>query len=64
MNKNDKYYLILMAIVVVLGIVLIWFMIATLIEARKTVEATQAQTYDLQCLTEPIEKPLEQCKEQ
>lgn len=49
----------------IVAITFIAIVINLLIEVGNEVgHTTQTQTYDLQCLTEPIEKPLEQCKEQ
>ena len=49
----------------VVAITFIAIVINMLIGVGNEVErTTQAQTYNLQCLTEPTEKPLEECKEQ
>lgn len=49
----------------IVAITFIAIVINLLIEVGNEVErTTNAQTYDLTCLTQPIEKPLEQCKEQ
>lgn len=49
---------------VIVAIVFIALVINTLVEVSNEVKrTTNAQTYDLDCLTQPIEKPLEQCKE-
>lgn len=48
----------------IVAIAFIAFVINSLIEVSNEVErTTKAQTYDLDCLTQPIENPLEQCKE-
>lgn len=65
--KETKKIHIYCAVVLsaIVAITFIAIAINMLIEAGNEVErTTQAQTYDLQCLTEPIEKPLEECKEQ
>lgn len=62
-RKMDIYCAVALSAIV--AITFIAIAINMLIEVNNEIERTkQAQTYELQCLTEPTEKPLEECKEQ
>lgn len=64
MKNNKKLVAIVVACCLAVAMLFIWFVIATLVKVGREVEATSnAQTYDLDCLTQPIEKPLTDCKE-
>lgn len=63
--KEVKKMYIYCAVVLsaIVAITFIAIVINLLIEVGNEVEhTTQAQTYDLQCLTEPIENPLQDCQ--
>lgn len=61
MTEEEKKITIITVIIAILGLILATLMIITIGKATKT-EVSQA--YDLNCLTEPIEKPLEECRSQ
>lgn len=48
---------------VIVGLMIVGFMIATLVGVARTIEdKSKAPQYDLNCLTEPVEKPLTECR--
>lgn len=62
-KKVDIYCAVVLSAIV--AIAFIACVISALINAGNEVErTTNAQTYDLNCLTQPIKKPLTECKEQ
>lgn len=64
MKNNKKLVAIVVACCLAGAMLFIWIVIATLVKVGREVEATSnAQAYDLNCLTQPIEKPLTECKE-
>lgn len=66
MNENEKLrraFIVAAVAVVVAGIVFVATMIIVLGQLTKATVDSKATQYDLNCLTEPVEKPLEECKE-
>ena len=64
MNKNpDKFVFICALVATILGIVFMIWVFVQIMTVRDEVERVTAQQYDLDCLTQPIEKPLTDCKE-
>lgn len=53
--------IILLAII---GLMIVGFMITTVVGVARTIEdKNKAAQYDLNCLTEPVERPLTECRE-
>lgn len=51
-------------LLVIIGLMIVGFMIATVVGVARTIDdKNKATQYNLNCLTEPIEKPLEECRE-
>lgn len=48
---------------IIVGIIFIITIAVSLIQINSAVEETKANKYDLNCLTQAIEKPLTECKE-
>jgi hypothetical protein len=66
MNENEKLRRAFIATTVALiitGIIFVVTMAVSLIQISSAVEETKANKYDLNCLTQAIEKPLTECKE-
>lgn len=66
MNENEKLRRAFIATTVALiitGIIFVVTMVVSLIQISSAVEETKANKYDLNCLTQVIEKPLTECKE-
>lgn len=66
MNENEKLRRAFIATTVTLiiaGIIFIITMVISLAQINSAVEETKANKYDLNCLTQVIEKPLTECKE-
>lgn len=61
MDDYEKKITIITVIIAVLGLILATLMVIAIGKATKT---AVSQAYDLNCLTEPIEKPLEECRSQ
>lgn len=63
-NNPDKMTFILAIVGTILGVLFIVWIVTQMFVVRDEVErATTAQQYDLNCLTQPIEKPLTDCKQ-
>lgn len=66
MNENEKLrraFIVAAVAVVVVGIVFVATMIIVLGQLAKATVDSKANMYDMDCVTQPIEKPLEECKE-
>ena len=50
--------------VALLAVLTLGFVVCYTTSARRNYGCQQAQKYDFECLTQPNENPLEQCKEQ
>lgn len=59
MDDYEKKITIITVIIAILALILATLMIIAIGKATKT---AVGQAYDLDCLTEPIEKPLEECR--
>lgn len=65
-NEKDnltKAFLAAAIATVATGLVFIIIMVITLIDMGATMKSYEAEKYDLNCVTQPIEKPLTDCKE-
>ena len=65
MNENEKLrraFLASAVALVIVGIIFIATMIIALGQLTKATVDSKANMYDLDCVTEPIEKPLTECK--
>lgn len=65
-NENEKLrraFIVAAVAVVVVGIVFVATMIIALGQLAKATVDSKATQYDLNCLTEPVEKPLTECRE-
>lgn len=50
-------------LLVIIGLMIVGFMIATVVGVARTIEdKNKATQYDLDCLAEPVEKPLTECR--
>ena len=66
MNENEKLrraFIVAAVAVVVVGIVFVATTIIVLGQLTKATVDSKANMYDLNCLTEPVEKPLTECRE-
>ena len=66
MNENEKLrraFIVAAVAVVVVGIVFVATMIIVLGQLAKATVDSKANMYDMDCVIQPIEKPLEECKE-
>lgn len=66
MNENEKLrraFIVASVVVVVVGIVFVATMIIALGQLAKSTVDSKANMYDMNCLAQPIEKPLEECME-
>lgn len=65
MNESDKLRRAFIASAVALVAVGIMFVVTVCVSLSQLGKATdvQATKYDMNCLTQPIEKPLTECKE-
>lgn len=61
--KNEEKIVALALVGTLIGIVFIGWIIGELIAIGNNGRTTNAQRYDMNCLTQPIEKPLTECKE-
>ena len=59
MDDYEKKITIITVIIAILGLILATLMI---IAIGKTTKTAVSQAYGLNCLTEPIERPLEECR--
>lgn len=62
-NKKKEYIFIGALVGAALAIVLA-VVIVTVVPARKEYNSTKADKYDFNCLTEPREAPLTECKKE
>ena len=63
-NKELRRAFIASAVaLVVVGIVFVATMIIVLGQLTKVTVDSKANMYDMNCVTQPIEKPLDECKE-
>lgn len=65
MNENEKLrraFIAAAVAVVVVGIIFVATMIIALGQLTKATADSKADMYDLDCVTQPIEKPLTECK--
>lgn len=62
-NNPDKMTFIVAVVGTIFGVLFIVWIVAQMFVVRDEVERATAQQYDLNCLTEPIEKPLTDCKQ-
>ena len=62
-NNPDKMTFIVAVVGTIFGVLFIVWIVAQMFVVRDEVERATAQHYDLNCLTEPIEKPLTDCKQ-
>ena len=61
-NKPDKVVFIVSLIGTILGVLFIMWIVKQLFIVRDEVERSQQATvYDMECLTQPIERPLQDC---
>lgn len=66
MNESEKLrraFIVAAVAVVVVGIVFVATMIIVLGQLTKVTVDSKANMYDMNCVAQPIEKPLEECKE-
>lgn len=66
MNENEKLrraFIVAAVAVVVVGIVFVATMIIALGQLAKATVDSKANMYDMDCVAQPIEKPLEECRE-
>lgn len=62
-KENKLAYIGGIVLLVITGLMIVGFTIATVIVVARTIEDNnKAPQYDLNCLTEPAEKPLTECK--
>lgn len=64
-NENEKLrraFIVAAVAVVVVGIVFVATMIIALGQLAKATVDSKAPQYDLNCLTEPVERPLTECR--
>lgn len=62
-NKPDKMTFIVAIVGTIFGVLFLVWIVAQMFVVRDEVERATAQHYDLNCLTQPIEKPLTDCKQ-
>ena len=65
-NEKDnltKAFLAAAIATVVTGLVFVIIMVITLIDMGATMKSYEAEKYDFNCVTQPIGKPLTDCKE-
>lgn len=62
-KKLRNAFIVAAVAVVVVGIVFVATMIIVLGQLTKATVDSKANMYDMDCVTQPIEKPLEECKE-
>lgn len=66
MNESEKLrraFIVAAVAVVVVGIVFVATMIIVLGQLTKVTVDSKANMYDMNCVAQPIEKPLEECRE-
>lgn len=66
MNESEKLrraFIVAAVAVVVVGIVFVATMIIVLGQLTKVTVDSKADMYDMGCVTQPIEKPLDECRE-
>lgn len=66
MNEDKKLrhaFIATTVALIITGIIFIVTMVVSLAQINSAVEETKANKYDLNCLTQVIEKPLTECKE-
>lgn len=66
MNESEKLrraFIVAAVAVVVVGIVFVATMIIALGQLTKVTVDSKADMYDMGCVTQPIEKPLDECRE-
>ena len=62
-EESELAYIGGIILLVIIGLMIVGFMIATVIVVARTIEdKNKAPQYDLNCLAEPVEKPLTECK--
>ena len=64
-NENEKLrraFIVASVAVVVVGIVFVATMIIVLGQLTKATVDSKANMYDMNCVAQPIEKPLEECR--
>lgn len=62
-DNLTKAFLAAAIATVVTGLVFVIIMVITLIDMGATMKKYEADKYDLNCVTQPIEKPLTDCKD-
>ena len=62
-DNLTKAFLAAAIATVVTGLVFVVIMVITLIDMGATMKSYEAEKYDLNCVTQPIEKPLTECKD-
>ena len=64
-EKESKLaYIGKIILLVIIGLMIVGFMIATVVVVTGTIDGkNKAAQYNLNCLTEPVERPLTECKE-
>ena len=64
-EKESKLaYIGKIILLVITGLVIVGFMIATVVVVTGTIDGkNKAAQYNLNCLTEPVERPLTECRE-
>lgn len=62
-DNLTKAFLAAAIATVVTGVAFIVIMVITLIDMGATMKSYEAEKYNLNCVTQPIEKPLTDCKE-
>ena len=66
MNENEKLrraFIVAAVALVIVGIVFIITMIIALGQLTEAMQSSKASVYDLNCVTQLIEKPLTECRE-
>ena len=65
MNESEKLrraFIVAAVAVVVVGIIFVATTIIVLGQLTKATVDSKANMYDMNCVTQPIEKPLEECR--
>ena len=64
-EKESKLaYIGKIILLVIIGLMIVGFMIATVVVVTGTIDDKNKSTqYNLNCLTEPVERPLTECRE-
>ena len=61
-KKIKKAFIASVVALIVVGVIFVAIMCVSLVQIGRATD-TQATKYNMNCLTQPIEKPLTECKE-